>query len=118
MGARVIAMEDDEPEESVEPQRKSHASSSKDIDKVTDYAEEKEMDTNAVAADLREIQEAEAAAAALEIAKERELAAVKVTKEDIEVVAQELAITVESAERSLRENKGDLRATLLALCRS
>merc|ERR1711907_255228 len=113
---RIMA-EDDEPEEGL-PQKKSHDSSTNSIEKVTDYAEEKEMDTGAVADELKEIQAAEAADAKLQEERERELAAVKVAKEDVEVVAHEMALIPDVAERALRENKGDLKATLLALCRA
>ncbi len=44
--------------------------------------------------------------------RERELAAVKVTKEDIDLIATEYEIDRKKAERRLRECKGDLRAAL------
>ena len=44
--------------------------------------------------------------------RERELAAVKVAKEDIELIASEYEIDRKAAERRLRECRGDLRAAL------
>lgn len=44
--------------------------------------------------------------------RDKELAAVKVRQEDILIVSSELEIDKKSAEKRLRENKGDIKATL------
>ena len=48
--------------------------------------------------------------------RERELAAVKVQKDDIELVATMFDLDKKRAERCLREHKGDAKAALRALC--
>lgn len=47
--------------------------------------------------------------------REKELAAVKVNKEDIDVIASEFEMDKKAAERRLRENGGDLEKALHAL---
>ena len=44
--------------------------------------------------------------------REKELAAVQINAEDVEVIAAEFALDKKVAERRLRENKGDLEAAL------
>jgi len=50
--------------------------------------------------------------------RERELAAVEVSKEDLETVMLEMALSKEEADLALRQNKGVLKDTLVALCRA
>ena len=93
-----------------------HNSGAADLEKVTDYAEEKEISAgddlnNAinVISDKRK-QEAD-----LKEAKERQLASVKVKKEDVELILNEFEITKMRAERVLKEHNGDLSAALTSL---
>ena len=44
--------------------------------------------------------------------REKELAAVKISKEDVDVIASEFEVDKKLAERRLREHKGDLVAAL------
>ena len=74
------------------------------------------------AADTSKIQHAMAALAAQQRAsqesqrqRDRELAAVKVAQEDIELLVAEFELDKKAAERKLRENKGDAKATIEAL---
>ena len=46
--------------------------------------------------------------------RQKELAAVKLQKEDIELVAFECEIDKKAAEARLREHRGDVKATLIA----
>jgi hypothetical protein len=48
------------------------------------------------------------------LARDKELAAVKVATEDVDTVASELELDRKAAERRLRENGGDLARTLKA----
>lgn len=50
--------------------------------------------------------------------KEKELAAVKVSESDIDIIASEFEIQKRQAERALRENKGDLQATIKEMIHS
>lgn len=74
------------------------------------------------AADTTKIQQAMAALAAQQHAakeaqrqKDKELAAVKVSANDIDLIAMEFELDKKRAERALRENRGDARATMEAL---
>ncbi len=51
----------------------------------------------------------------ININRKRELASVEVNPKDLEVVAFEMDISPEEADKALRENKGDLANTLRAL---
>ena len=93
-----------------------HNSGAADLEKVTDYAEEKEISagddlSNAINAisDKRK-QEAD-----LKAQLEKQLASVKVKKEDVELIQNELEISKVKAERVLKEHNGDLSAALSAL---
>lgn len=50
--------------------------------------------------------------------KDRELAAVKVAQEDIDLIAAEFELDRKRAERELREAKGDVKAAIGALLRA
>jgi len=80
--------------------------------------EERELKT----ADTKRIQQAMAALAAqqhaareLQRQKDRELAAVKISPEDVDLIATEFEMDKKLAERSLREGKGDVRAAIESL---
>lgn len=61
---------------------------------------------------MEALQEQEAKHAAERLARAKELAAVKVSKEDVASVAEELDLSAADAERLLRESGGDPTATL------
>lgn len=50
--------------------------------------------------------------------REKELAAVKVSKEDVELIVSEFGLTNNKADRVLRENGGDVEKALVALVRN
>ena len=50
--------------------------------------------------------------------KEKELAAVRVTESDIDIIASDFEIQQRQAERALRENEGDLQATIKQMIHS
>lgn len=81
-----------------------------------------EDDKEMRAADTSKISQAMAALAAQQHAsleaqrqRDRELAAVKVAQEDIELLVAEFELDKKAAERKLRENKGDAKLTIEAL---
>ena len=97
-----------------QPQAGKHDSGAADLDKVTDYAEEKEISgdlNNAITA----ISDKRKKDAELKAELERKLASVKVKKEDLDLVCSEFEITKLRAERVLKENNGDLASALTAL---
>lgn len=107
-----------EDEEEVKaPKARGHDSGSADLEKVTDYAEDKEiLSTGKDLEDaLQAIRSKQAQKTAERMARERELAKVVISKEDVDLIVQEMEITKEKAERSLREQGGDVVAALTAL---
>ncbi|XP_071479751.1 huntingtin-interacting protein K-like [Diadema setosum] len=111
-------METDEVEKdagSSAPKTKEHALIAADLEKVTDYAEEnvisgQDMSTALAALGGERTKEQTARAE-----RERELAKVTIKKTDVDLIIQEMEISRSEAERSLRENKGDVVQALLQL---
>lgn len=106
---------DEENKEAQSQAHSKHNTGAADLEKVTDFVEEKEISgenlDNAITAILNKRKlEAEQKAEL-----ERRLASVKVKKEDVELICQEFEITKAKAERVLKENNGDLRAALTYL---
>eukprot|EP01103_Thecamoeba_quadrilineata_P001894 TRINITY_DN11759_c0_g1_i1.p1 TRINITY_DN11759_c0_g1~~TRINITY_DN11759_c0_g1_i1.p1 ORF type:complete len:119 (+),score=43.10 TRINITY_DN11759_c0_g1_i1:31-357(+) len=87
-----------------------------DLEKVTDYVEEKELDTEKVQKAMSFVMSTEKQEN-LEEQKQRaqELAAVKINEEDVELIVNELDVPRPSAELTLREHKGDVIAALRAI---
>lgn len=105
-GEREVEDRDDRP--------KSKKQESADLEKVTDYAEEEEIgsvDVNNVNA----INQIEAQRSKETQAREEELAKVKITKEDVELIIKELEITKQQAELALRQSSGDVVQALVGL---
>lgn len=63
---------------------------------------------------MEALKEAEAESAAVRLARERELAAVKVDAADVALLQSELELEKEQADRMLRVYGGDARAALRA----
>lgn len=109
-------METDEVEQnSAIPKAKKHDDGAADLERVTDYAEETEITyedmTNALASfEGRRSKEKNEKAE-----RERELAKVVIKKADVDLIVQEMEIARAEAERSLRENQGDLVQSLIQL---
>lgn len=88
---------------------------SADLERVTDYAEEKEISTTDIenAISLVEGRYSEEKAAKLQ--REKELARIVIKKEDVDLIVDEMEIPRAAAERSLREHKGDVVEALVSL---
>ena len=116
---------------------KKHDSGAADLEKVTDYAEEKEIGSSSAAEDAiaviskilylvcynsllkqtfvlfsdnKQVEEA-----AKRIAREKELAKVSIKKEDVELIVKEMEISKDKAERTLREHAGNIVEALASL---
>eukprot|EP00798_Chlamydomonas_sp_ICE-L_P001960 gene1960-33373_t len=104
--------QEENPEQPVDD-KPTESEAANALDKMTDVVpEEKQLDENRVKkamVALASSQKADKEAARL---KEKELAAVKVDKADIEVVALEFEMDKKLAERKLRECGGNLLVTL------
>lgn len=109
--AEAAPAEDEEEEEEVDDKDKTAKQEAKQLDSLTDHAEEKEasVDKDELQKRLAELMKVQAAKAAETSAREAELAAVKIKKEDVDVMVQEFPhIEKEQHERVLREHKGEL----------
>ncbi|XP_045590814.1 huntingtin-interacting protein K-like [Procambarus clarkii] len=106
-------MEDEVETKSKEKKVAKHDSGAADLERVTNYAEEKEIKSDAnfmsVINDVKRQDEAN------KLAKEQELAKVSIKKEDVELIMRELEIPKVKAERALREHQGNLIETLVTL---
>lgn len=93
---------------------KSKKQESADLEKVTDYAEEKEIGSVNIN-HLEAINLIEAQRSKESQAREEELAKVIITREDVELLVKELDITKQQAELSLRQSKGDVVQAIVGL---
>uniref|UniRef100_H2ZMY5 Nascent polypeptide-associated complex subunit alpha-like UBA domain-containing protein n=1 Tax=Ciona savignyi TaxID=51511 RepID=H2ZMY5_CIOSA len=98
--------------EAQEKQKKHDNESAADLERVTDYAEEKEINVSDIGDMLAKFAQRSNEKQA---EREKELSKVKISKEDVELVMKEMDISKIKAERALRENKGDAVAALTAL---
>lgn len=102
---------EDDKEVDVTPKSKKQESA--DLEKVTDYAEEKELSVSAN--NLEAINRIEAQRTKETQARDEELAKVKITKEDVELIVREYEITKQQAELALRQSNGDVVQALVRL---
>ncbi|XP_034247773.1 huntingtin-interacting protein K [Thrips palmi] len=108
----------DELQDSDKSQKKSakHDSGASDLEKVTDFMEEKE---------IRPTEFFQGALSVLGAQRERDLAAkrerevelskVSIKKDDVELIVREMEITRQLAERKLREHRGNVVEALQSL---
>lgn len=96
-------------------QNRVMAKATGDLDKVTDYVEEREMDSAKVADSMRAM--LGNASAAKKDAAEKELMNVKIQQADVQLIVEELDLEPKDAERALRKARGDVVAALCALVR-
>eukprot|EP00093_Oithona_nana_P005828 05828.XXX_88969_88561_1 [CDS] Oithona nana genome sequencing. len=95
---------------------KKHDSGAADLEKVTDYAEEKEIGSSSAAEDaIAVINNKQVEEAAKRMAREKELAKVSIKKEDVELIVKEMEISKDKAERTLREHAGNIVEALASL---
>lgn len=86
-----------------------------DLEKVTDYAEEKEISTQDVANAISAIGDRRNKDALEKQAREKELLKVSIKKEDVDLIVKEMEISRFLAERTLREYHGNVVNALIAL---
>lgn len=79
---------------------------------LTDHVEEKELDTAKVSKAMTEINASQKAAREAQRQRDKELAAVKVTAADVDIIMSELEVDHKQADRRLREHHGSVKAAL------
>merc|ERR1712216_908261 len=108
--------EEEEDEETVELSADA-AKQAKQLDSLTDFVEDKEtatkVDAKEVEERLKELRKKQDEMDKKRQEKEKQLAAVKIKKEDLELMCQELPLCEKEAlERVLREHDGNLVSAL------
>ena len=88
---------------------------SKNLDKVTDFVEESQLDSDKALQAMSALQSAAEQVTAIDDAEQKRLAAVKVNKEDIDFIVSELEVARDLAERVLRQRGGELEAAMSEL---
>lgn len=99
----------------VKEKNKLRAKASGDLDKVTDYVEEREMDATKVADSMRAV--LGNASTTKKSAEEKELINVKIQESDVQIIVDELDLDQKDAERALRKARGDVVKALCDLVR-
>ncbi|XP_046340429.1 huntingtin-interacting protein K-like [Haliotis rubra] len=92
-----------------------HDSGAADLEKVTDYVEETEISAQSISDAMRVVNVSKAKEASERQERERELSKVKINKDDVDLIVNEIEIGRIQAERVLREHKGNIVEALVAL---
>ena len=107
---------DEEAEEAEEAEQSGRAKrEGADVSRVTDFVEQKELDSAKASQAIASITSSVKVDREAELARERELAAVSIEQADVDLIASEMELNKEVAERKLREHKGDVVQTLNTL---
>lgn len=104
-----------EEEAAAKEQNRIRAKATGDLDKVTDYVEEREMDAAKVADSMRAM--LGSASAAKKDAMEKDLMNVKIQQSDVQLIVNELDLEPKDAERALRIARGNVVQALCQLVR-
>ncbi|BBN12782.1 hypothetical protein MPTK1_5g22870 [Marchantia polymorpha subsp. ruderalis] len=94
------------------PDSKDQQQQSKALDSLTDHVEERQLDSTRVQQAMESINARAEADRHAQRLKEKELAAVKISQEDVDIMVEELELDRKVAERRLREHKGDAIAAI------
>lgn len=108
---RAAAMAD-EGVEVAKPDSKDLQQQSKALDSLTDHVEDRQLDSARVQQAMASIAATSDADRNAQRLREKELAAVKINPEDVDIIANELEMDKKVAERTLREHKGDAVAAI------
>ncbi|XP_023171444.1 huntingtin-interacting protein K [Drosophila hydei] len=110
--------EDGQDDDIKQKKQTRHDGGAADLERVTDYAEEKEISAANISSAVEQFGNQRSKENELRVAKEKELQKVQVKKEDIELIMNELLVTKAQAEKVLREQSGDVVAALEAIISS
>ncbi|CAF2487868.1 unnamed protein product [Rotaria sp. Silwood2] len=96
-------------------QKKEDAKVEKELDRVTDRVDEEDLGSENIGNALTTINDKRHRDESKRKAEQAVLANVKIRKEDVELIIQELELPRSKAEKILRQHRGDVVATLKAL---
>ncbi|XP_057313373.1 huntingtin-interacting protein K-like [Hydractinia symbiolongicarpus] len=102
-------------EEPQTKEKKHDKAACADLEKITDYEEDKEINNQDIGNAISLIEGRRSEEGKKKAAREKELSQVKVKKEDIELIVKEMEVSQSIAERKLREASGDVEQALIAL---
>ncbi|XP_078052889.1 huntingtin-interacting protein K [Augochlora pura] len=107
---------DEVQQEKSQKKAAKYDSGAADLEKVTDYAEEKEISSSdGFHCALSLIGDQRTKEAAEKKARERELLKVPIKKEDVDLIIKEMEISRSTAEHTLREHRGNVVEALITL---
>eukprot|EP00794_Sanderia_malayensis_P007173 gene7173-7979_t len=99
-----------------QPLQKTHAAeASTDLEKITDYEEDKEISSQDIANAVSLIEGRYSEERKEKAIKEKELSQVKIRREDVDLIVDQMEIGAVLAEKRLREHKGDVVEALISL---
>lgn len=104
-----MAGDKDAAEATNKDQNRERAKASGDLDKVTDYVEERQMDVTKVADSMRDMLSTPTARNDVDAS----LMNVKIQQSDVQLIMEQLELEKKEAERALRKAQGDV---VRALC--
>ncbi|XP_075042122.1 huntingtin-interacting protein K-like [Mixophyes fleayi] len=93
---------------------RKHDSGAADLERVTDYAEEKQIQSSNLETAMSVIGDKWSREQKAKQEREKELAKVTIKREDVELIMNEMEIQRSVAERSLREHMGNVVEALIA----
>ncbi|OXU26663.1 hypothetical protein TSAR_010848 [Trichomalopsis sarcophagae] len=107
---------DEVQQEKSQKKTAKYDSGAADLEKVTDYAEEKEISSSeGFSSAMTIIGDRRNKEAAEKKAKEKELLKISINKEDVEIIMKEMEINRNLAEQTLREHRGEVVEALITL---
>ncbi|PVD36373.1 hypothetical protein C0Q70_03355 [Pomacea canaliculata] len=107
--------ENENLQESKTKKSAKHDSGAADLEKVTDYVEEAEISSKNLDYAMKVVNDQQTREAQAKQEKEKELSKVKINKDDVDLIVQEMEISRVKAERVLREHKGNVVEALTEL---
>ncbi|XP_066925923.1 huntingtin-interacting protein K-like [Clytia hemisphaerica] len=103
-------------EEDAQSNEKKHDKAAcADLERITDYAEDIEVSDSNIDNAMSLIEGRRSEEDVLKAEREKELSQVKVRKEDVELIVNEMEVSQTIAERKLREAGGDVVQALVLL---
>ena len=102
-------------DESLNNEKKHDKAACADLERITDYAEDIEVSDKNIDNAISLIEGRRSEENTIKAAREKELSQVKVRKEDVELIVNEMEVSQSLAERKLREASGDVVQALISL---
>merc|ERR1711887_182371 len=97
------------------PKTRRHDAGVADLEKVTDYVEEQEIAASAIGDALNLVGETAMREQQTKAERAQELARVKISKEDVDLIMNEMMVSRTVAETKLREHRGNVVDALMEL---